>query len=490
MSDATPMDLTTQSPQMDWNKVVRAMHTTPTLQVVVNPLLRRGSPIHDRAFEELRKLGADYVRYVPWFPYPRLAIAELEPPAGGETSWDFSLIDPCTVDFLEATQGHSVMLNFSTIPPWMFETEQPVVYPADPDEPTWSYQQGVELRDPSLKELSDYFARLVAWYTQGGFEDEFGRYHESGHHYKIDYWEVLNEPDFEHGTTAQQYTERYDAIVTAIRRVAPETKFVGLSLAMPSLSPHFFEYFLNPQNHKPGIPLDMISYHFYASPAPDETMDVEQYTYFAQADGFLNTVRYVETIRQRLSPSTQTTVNEIGVIRANDGEQFSPGFVFQPIPEAYWNLAGATYAYVFAHLAALGIEVAGESQLVGYPSQFPSVSMVDWNTGAPNARFRVLELLKKHFGVSEPDQLVSTVTGSFMPSPYYHAQAFRTRDGKRKLLLISKRARSLDLALAGFDGATAEVVDQTTAGGPARTEQPRGEGFRLPGFAVAVLTLP
>ena len=487
MSDSDSMVLNSNTPPIDWNKVTREMKTTPTLQVVVNPLLRRGSLIHDRAFEELRQLGADYVRYVPWFPYPRLAIAELQPPADGRTSWDFSLIDPCAIDFLEATKGHSVIFNFSTIPPWMFKTERPVNYPEDPNVPTWDYQQGTELRDPSLKELGDYFAGLVAWYTQGGFEDEFGKRHESGHHYKIDYWEVLNEPDFEHGTTAEQYTERYDAIVSAIQRVVPDMQFVGLSLAMPSLSPHFFEHFLNPQNHKPGIPLDWISYHFYAVPAADESMGVQQHTFFAQADGFLNTVRYIEAIRQRLSPDTRTTVNEIGVIRADDLMQFRPGHVAEPIPDAYWNLAGATYAYVFAHLAALGIDVAGESQLVGYPSQFPSVSMVNWNTGAPNARFCVLELLKKHFG--HGGQIVSTTTG-FPPSPYYHAQAFRSRDGKRKLLLISKRAQSLDLSLPGFTGASVEAVDQITSGGLAGTEQLRRDSYSLPGFSVAVLTLP
>lgn len=41
----------------------------------------------------------------------------------------------------------------------------------------------------------------------------------------------------------------------------------------------------------------------------------------------------------------------------------------------------------------MGIEVVGESQLVGYPSQFPSVTEIDWHDGSPNARFRVLQLL-------------------------------------------------------------------------------------------------
>ena len=59
--------------------------------------------------------------------------------------------DPLTVDFLDATKGHSVVLNFSTIPQWMFKTENPVGYPADPDQAAWDYEQGTELRDPTLK---------------------------------------------------------------------------------------------------------------------------------------------------------------------------------------------------------------------------------------------------------------------------------------------------------------------------------------------------
>ena len=136
------VSLHAQAVHIDWNKIKRVSNTTATLQVVVNPPLRRGSAIHDRVFSDLQKLGADYVRYVPWLPYPKLAVAELQPPANGRTSWDFSLIDPMTEDFLQATNGHSVILNFSTIPAWMFVTPKPVTYPADPDQVDWHYTQG------------------------------------------------------------------------------------------------------------------------------------------------------------------------------------------------------------------------------------------------------------------------------------------------------------------------------------------------------------
>jgi hypothetical protein len=476
---AAAASLSGETVHIDWNKIQRVSNTTPTLQVVVNPPLRRGSPIHDRVFSELQKLGADYVRYVPWLPYPKLAVAELEPPANGHTSWDFSLIDPMTEDFLNATRGHSVILNFSTIPAWLFVTPKPVTYPADPNQVDWNYTQGTELRDRSMKELGDYYARLASWYVNGGFTDELGKRHESGHHFKIDYWEVLNEIDFEHNMTPEQYTARYDAIVAAIRKVAPTMKFVGLALAMPSDRPDMFEYFLDHRHHQPGIPLDMISYHFYASPSADQSPEVQQFTFFDQADRFLATVRYIEAIRQRLSSATRTTVDEIGSISADDGEQTKPGHVTRPIPNSYWNLSGATYAYVFAHLAEMGIDVAGESQLAGYPTQFPSVSMVDWTNGAPNARFGVLQLLKNNFAPG--DKIVDSSSGS----PYVMSFAAIKPNGTRKLLLINKRDRTFGLTIPG-NPAQVSVVDQTTKGLPAISKA-SGKTIQLRGLGVAVI---
>ena len=464
---------------VDWSKVSSVSRMTPTLQVVVNPPLRRGEALHDAAFRDLRDLGCDVVRYVPWLPYPRLAVAELEPPKDGKTSWDFSLIDPMTEDFLAATAGHSVMLNFSTIPQWMFKTPKPVIFPEDPDQVVWDYTQGTELRDPSMQELAGYYARLVSWYTLGGFQDEYGVEHHSGHHYKIDYWEVFNEIEGEHHMTPQQYTERYDAVVKAIRQVAPHMRFAGLALAGPSRDPEYFEYFLNHAHHQPGIPLDMVTYHFYASPSSDQSPYVQQFTFFDQADRFLDTVRYVESIRKRLSPQTQTDIDELGSIAANDNRS---GPIL--IPNSYWNLSGALYAYVFAELNAMGIEYAGESQLVGYPTQFPSVSMVDWNTGQPNARYWVLKLLHDNFGPG--DKLMDT----HINTGYVSARGFVTRGGERKVLLVNKRDRTFVVSVPGAAGAQVDVVDQQTAFQPPAGGRLRSDEVTLGGLAVAVVTLP
>ena len=464
-----------------WDSVTRVSNTTASLQVVVNPPLRRGSGIHDRVFEALRDLQPDYARFVPWLPYPKLAVAELEPPHGGQTSWDFSLIDPITIDFLEATKGHPSVLNFSTTPQWMWVTPKPVAYPANPDEPVWNYTQGTELRDPSGQELAAYYARLVSWYTLGGFVDEYGKRHESGHHYQVDWCELLNEPDLEHRIDPRKYTEIYDAIVTAIRAVAPRMKFVGISVAGPSRQAEMFEYFLNPQNHKPGIPLDAISYHYYYTPVMDEPLEAQQFTVWDQTAGFLNTVRYVESIRKRLSPKTITMINEVGAISADDREQQQPGHVTEPIPNSYWNLCGVMYAYLFSEFANMGIETVNASQLVGYPTQYPSVSLVDWETGQPNARFWVLKLLKDHFGPG--DKLVRTS----QPGPFVYAQAFLSRGNKCRLLLLNRRNRDIEVTIPGAAGSTIRFVDQTTGFQSPSSTTLKQEVVRLGGYSVAVV---
>jgi hypothetical protein len=464
-----------------WDQTVMISNTTLTLQVVVNPPLRRGSSIHDSSFAALHALGCDYVRYVPWLPYPRLAVAELQPPTRQKTSWDFSVIDPLTLDFLNATKGHSVVLNFSTIPAWMYKTAAPVTYPDDPDSVFWNYTQGNVPRDSTYHEIAGYYARLYSWYTKGGFTDELGKRHESGYHYHVPYWEVLNEVDYEHFNTPQSYTRLYDAVTAAIKKGSPDTKFVGMALVDPN-RPDWFEYFLDPRHHKGGTPPDMISYHFYALGSIDQSMDVMQYTFWNRADGFLNTTKFIESIRKRLSPTTKTTINELGTILGSDN---SPHW--GPIPNTYWNLSGALYAYTYLGLAHLGIDIVGESQLVGYPTQYPSVSMINWQTGQPNARYWVLKLLKDNFGPG--DKFVNSwIIGNDPNAPdAITQQAVVTAKGNR-LLLINKRNKPIRLVMPkDLKGAWMKVVDPSTGDEKPAKIKVTDEPIELKPFAVAVV---
>ncbi len=473
---------------IDWDKTVIVSKSTPTLQVVTNPMLNPGSPIHDASFAALQALGADYVRYVPWLPYPRIAVTELEPPSKEKTSWDFTHADPVTKDFLAATQGHSTIINFSTIPAWMFKTDKPVKYPEDPNQVVWNYTQGTELRDPTGKELGEYFARLVSWYTKGGFTDENGKRHESGYHYNFPIWEVLNEVDAEHKTTPEDYTKRYDAIVEAIRKVSPETKFVGLALAFTGANPHYYEYFLDPKNHKPGVPLDFVSFHFYASPALDENLDDWQHTFFNQADGFLAATRFILAIRDRLSPQTKIDTDELGVILPTDGLEIAASKPLPDhIPRRYWNAAASLYSYLFVELSKLGVDVIGESQLVGYPSQFPSVSMMDYNNGRPNARYWVLKTIKENFRPG--DKLVTASGQPAGSSSDVEIQGFLTPQGKKVLLVNRTNFEKAVKVSSEFEHAQSVTVDEATGDGEPRRAQVLGAELKLAPFAVTVLTV-
>lgn len=465
---------------IQWDQTQLISKTTLTLQVVVNPPLRRGSDIHDSIFAALKALNCDYVRYVPWLPYPRLGVAELQPPTRSKTFWDFSLIDPMTLDFLNATKGHSVILNFSTVPAWMYKTENPVTYPDDPYTVDWNYTQGNVPRDTTYHEIGSYYARLYSWYALGGFTDELGKRHESGYHYGIPYWEVLNEVDYEHDNTAQTYTRLYDAVTSAIKKESPGTKFVGMALLDPN-RPDWFEYFLNPKNHHNGAPVDMISYHFYATGGPGQTMNDLQYTFWERANGFLNATRFIESIRLRLSPTTKTTINELGTILDNDNEDQRA-----PIPDTYWNLSGALYAYTWLGLAHLGIDIVGESQLVGYPTQFPSVSMVNWNTGRPNARYWVLKLLKDNFGPGDKFVNGLIIGGEPNAPDAITLQAVVTPRGN-KLLLINKRDKNIRLVLPkAFIGKRLSSVDPSTGDNQPAQTTITSSAIELRPFAVAI----
>ncbi len=111
--------------------------------------------------------------------------------------------------------------------------------------------------------------------------------------------------------------------------------------------------------------------------------------------------------------------------------------------------------------------------------------MLDWKTGKPNARYWVLKLLKDNFAPG--DRIVSTELGR---NTYVYAQGFLTRDGKRKVLLVNRRNRNIEVTFSDINGAEVTRVDQTTNFSQPATEKISGEKLALGGFAVAIITLP
>ncbi|EGD76938.1 hypothetical protein PTSG_07279 [Salpingoeca rosetta] len=408
--------------EVDWSRVVAVSNTTTTLQVVANPILNPAtSPVAHRAGESLAALNADLVRYVPWFPYPKVGVAELEPPnaATNTTSWNFEWILPQLELVMNATlrKGHTVVPNFSTQPTWMYDTPK-WDYPADPNTADFGYPRG-NARANTTRLVAEYYGRLLSWLTNGEFVDEYGTRHTGGPKYNLTHWEVFNEPQGCHGLNAQQYNKQYDAVVKEIRRQADPNhrlKFVGLAASGQPLD--WIASFLNHSNHAPDTPLDYVSFHFYAS-CTNRT-DPDTYTsFFGDADQFLQQLEKIAHLRSQLSPNTKLSCDETGVILPHDNDPTSP-----VPPRIYWNAAAAMYAYLVPETTKLGLDVLGESQLAGSPPipewdipdpQYPSVSMLNWTSGEGNARYWVLKLMIEE--LAPGDKLVHTTMSTTPHSP-------------------------------------------------------------------------
>ncbi|HXX28017.1 MAG TPA: glycosyl hydrolase family 39, partial [Terriglobales bacterium] len=149
---------------------------------------------------------------------------------------------------------------------------------------------------------------------------------------------------------------------------------------------------------------------------------------------------------------------------------------------------GALYAYLYVRLAQLGVDVVGESQLVGFPSQFPSVSMVDWTNGKPSARLTILELIKNNLGPGD-DFAETEVRSNGIPADAdaIEAQAY-TSGNQRKLLLINQRNREVSVELPKeCVGATLETIGGAS---PDLVKQEVGDSkLRLLPFSVSIVTL-
>ena len=206
---------------------LRVASTAATVEVDVMPFLARvaeGGPFA-AYYKALSELGADFVRYAPWCPYPRVVVPELTPPdctkTKRATNWNSTLFDGIMKDFMEAVCGpdaakgtctHSVAQQLSTMPSWLYKDG----FPTDKlDNNPWEYCSGPgdgcaadqetgsnykfyehssgSLVDETCMPMARHVARVVGWYTQGGFNDECGHYHASGLRYNWTILSVLNE---------------------------------------------------------------------------------------------------------------------------------------------------------------------------------------------------------------------------------------------------------------------------------------------------------
>lgn len=496
----TPVSVVAAEPEkvattlaLDWQKTVSVSKTIITVQVCPEPPMRRGHAIHRQTHDALRDLKMDYARLQPWFPYPKLSIAALEPPGNGKTSWDFQHIDPIVLDFYEAAQGRPIVLNMA-FPRWLFDAT-PHKYPDDPDQIDWQYEfgpnAGYKFRDPSLEEAAEYFRRIAEWYVRGGFTDEFGTRHVSGHKLKIDYWEVINEQDeeFGHRIDPAVSTALYDRVVKKLLKIDPTMKFSALALSNSS-NLHYIEHFLNAKNHAPGIPIDMVSYHKYILAPPKMTLEQWHTSMFGQVDAFMNDVIRIDRIRNRLSPKSKIFISEFGLMHQEQADNTMASLrggktdLTEPkIPDEYWTLGSAVYAYGILGAMRRNVDLIAAAELVDYPGQFAGTNLIDWNTGVPMAPYRAIKML--HDAFKPGDKLIETVvTGTEID-----AQAFDTPRG-RKLVLINKTPKAVSLTIPAATGAQAQWVDQTTRAAPPSTGALTSDQIVLQSQAVMLVSWP
>jgi hypothetical protein len=86
--------------EVAWSAHDYNLHTIPTFQIVTNPLVsRQFSPVSTTIYDNIKQLNAEYARFAVWFPYPKIAVAELDPPSGlfqcGNVAENFSVDLSC-----------------------------------------------------------------------------------------------------------------------------------------------------------------------------------------------------------------------------------------------------------------------------------------------------------------------------------------------------------------------------------------------------------
>ena len=263
-------------------------------------------------------------------------------PEGQQGVWNFDLLDSL-ISQLRA-RNMTFYLEIRTAPPWMF----------DP--------QG-QLRDQSFQEFATYMARLVGWYNTGGFTDDQGQIHTSGHQGWVHTWEVWNEPNsgFEIPAPvanrpatwmpAARFAQLYDTATAAMRKVDPTIATGGPTITSYPDIPYLRNFIQNVHQ-----PLNFLSLHYYA--IGDQTLPDTAIFSAATGPRLLDRLVAANTILSQFKPGQHIPIwlDEVGV-----NEIAKP----PSDPRGTSPLAYAFIAQVFALAATNNVSLMGQFPLVG-----------------------------------------------------------------------------------------------------------------------------
>jgi hypothetical protein len=318
-------------------------------------------------------------------------------------------------DFMTAAGNSSVIIDIETSPAWMWSDAGPK------NTETCASDTSIELpvgtrtrcpfygnvsvpRDPTWKEIAEYYNHVAQWYTNGGFTDpNTGKAYTSGHHYKIDYWEILNEVKNprEHGMDSHTVIDFYDVQANAL---AAATKIDGSPVASKLMGTSFCCFsgngkgsvqdyignFLNRSNHHPqNVQLDALSFHIYAGCDNNTAAGMEAIFPKTDSQKFTHLKKIAEAATNQ-SFRGEMHLTESGIYcnspkscGANDYTCWYRDF--EPL---YWVASAGQWLYQFLTYAeAVELTSVAQSQIIGYPykydglsGEWPSGTMVDWDT--------------------------------------------------------------------------------------------------------------
>ncbi len=325
--------------------------------------------------------------------------------------WDFSRPDGA-ISQLRA-RNVSFVLNVRSAPPWMFDSTG-------------------HLPPSRFPLFAQYMARVVGWYNKGGFTDENGVYHASGHIGWVHTWEIWNEPDSgseipvstlqdRHAPffSPQDYALLYDEVTKAMRAVDPTIVTGGPAVIGYQVSTYtnYIGGFLSHVTQ----PVGFLSIHFYSTGdrrQPDEAV-LQNLT-----DGYSETIDAVQRLMHQMKRNIPLWVDELG---------FNESSVLPVDPRG-----SSPIGYAFAADAFIQGEVRNVAQI----NQFPFAGnqqngLVDFKTSQPFRTYWLYVMLAHAF---PPGSQMLAMT--HLPSGVVALSAIGADRQKLHILLVNMRAAS------------------------------------------------
>lgn len=337
-------------------------------------------------------------------------------PESVQGNWDFTLLD-ATIQHL---RDHNItfFLDVRTAPPWMFDANG-------------------QLPDAEFSAFATYMARLVGWYNKGGFTDDKGKFHASGHTGWVHVWEIWNEPksgwDIPGNVknraaapwmTPDRYANLYDVTEAAMKAVDPTILTGGPAINSYPDIPYLLTFIKDVQ-----APLDFFSMHFYAANS------------YTEPDTSVFNAVYGPRFLQRL----------IAVHKML--QQYKPG---QNIPIWVDELN-------FDEASTFPIDLRGTSP-VSYPfiasayvtAQYQGVALLDEFTLTSDAQFGLIDITTNQS--YRPYWLYRLLAQEFPPGSTLLPVTVDARSGNVALAAIAPDGQSLRLLVANLTAAHATDV--------------------------------